>query len=69
MGSELSCFGRAERYLGMSSLTMGQLDAAEGGHAAEADAMLAVTTEQARTNGLHHLERLATTELGRPQRV
>ena len=29
MGSGLLCFGRAERYLGMLSLTMGELEAAE----------------------------------------
>jgi len=40
MGSGLLCFGRAERYLGMLSLTMGELDAAEEflGAALEADA-------------------------------
>jgi len=40
MGSGLLCFGRAERYLGMLSMSMGELDAAEEflGIALEADA-------------------------------
>ena len=39
MGSGLLCFGRAERYSGMLSLTMGELDAADEflGVALEAD--------------------------------
>ena len=39
MGSGLLCFGRAERYLGMLSLTMGEFDTAEEylGTALEAD--------------------------------
>lgn len=39
-GSGLLCFGRAERYLGMLSLALGELDAAEEflGTALEADA-------------------------------
>lgn len=95
-GSGLVCFGRAERYMGMLSFVLGELDEAEEylgtaleadaagesklwrnesrlwlsrvrraqGHAAEADAMLAVVQREAREAGLVRLERLATTELG-----
>lgn len=90
-GSGLMCFGRAERYLGMLSFVLGDLETAERhlataleaddrggsvlwrnesrlwlarvrraqGHAAEADAMLAVVAREAREAGLRRLVRLA----------
>ena len=93
-GSGLLCFGRADRYLGMLSFVLGDLDDAEEhlaaalegdhaggsalwaaesrlwlsrvrraqGHAAEADAMVAVVRRDAERAGLARLARLAAAE-------